>query len=191
MKKGEMSIETLVKVVLGALVLVVVLVGVSYGYNSIMKPLKNQEWGTLSLTEQTKITSNFENTVSLLKSCSGKFNCLCGKENGFPAAFKDEETLTINNTGKDKAILILKHLNQEIARAEINQNIFLNTAPLINANPILIVSFDDLEYLINEEKSASSKQAFMSTGDAFYLFNKDFDKNHALYKSYASMNKTC
>lgn len=190
MSRAEMSMETMVKVIIGLIVLVIVIWGFSAGYKKITS-LGGLEWDDLSLSEQGKIIYNFDKTVSLLNSCS-KFNCLCGSEKGFPFSFRDEEKIIINNTAKRKSDLILMHKDTEVNRASLNTNIFLNTVPLNIYPMIYTISFDSNQYSVDGKDGKSDKQAFAKIGDSLYLFNsKASEKSDPAYKAYLGFNSTC
>ena len=191
MRSAQMSMEKMIKWIISLVVLITVVWFVSTAYTKANSSINGLEWNDLSLTEQGKVTNNFNNLGSLLNGCS-KFNCLCGTEKAFPFTFRDEETIIINNTAPGKAELVLMHKNVEVPpRISLNKNIFLNAVPL-NAYPIAYaVSFDSGKYSVDGKAGNLEKAAFAKFGTDLMIFNNQVDRKSLMYTRYLNLTNSC
>lgn len=176
MKKG--AITTLMGAILVVLVIAVVIPGFYYAYNSIFKKISAIEWTDLPSSEQQKVLSGFDSFVNLLKSCESKENCFCGGEAGFPLAFRDEESMTVENK-EGISRLVLQWKNALTGKeATINSNMFVNykaTASYAN-----IIQFEKGKYLINGNMAIQDRPAFSKIGGDLFVFT---DKKAPLFSA--------
>ncbi|MBU2522730.1 MAG: hypothetical protein KKE23_00370 [Nanoarchaeota archaeon] len=163
--------ETMVKVIIGLIVLVIVIWGFSAGYKKITS-LGGLEWDDLSLSEQGKVQTSMNDLVMFLKNCSTKSNCFCGKTNGFPFPFDDQQKIIIEpyQKGKSKITFMWKNVpNRE--EEIIEKDIFLNQ--LVNEK--MEINFTNSEYFINGENGATGRPAFYNINGALFIFDDIFE----------------
>ena len=186
MMKGEITMETLIKVIIGLVVLIVVVAGFYAGYSKLMGLGGGLQWNDLSLSEQQKVESNFNKMNDMLQSCSPKYNCLCGSTSGFPFAFRDEERIIVNSTTKGSANITLMHGDFKVNEFSLNKNVFLNAGEYGNH----VITFKSGMYYVDGMKGMAERQAFVKTGDSFYIFNEKVDRSNAAFNASLKM-KAC